>query len=233
MNRKEKSTYIKKSRQLITQVEPKSPISEQYRAIRTSIEYSSVDETIQTMMITSVNPSEGKSTTIANLAIVFAQQGKKVLLIDTDLRKPTVHYTFKVSNSSGIVQVLTKQLTKEEAIRETEIPNLYVLPSGPIPPNPAELLSSVAMQKFVEHLKEEFDMIFFDTPPLLAVADAQILANLCDATALVVASGITEIEAAMKAKEVLENSSGKFLGVILNRKEMKSGEYYYYYGSKK
>lgn len=233
MRRKEKTTYIRSSRQLITQTEPKSPISEQYRAIRTSIEYSSVDKEIKSMVITSANPSEGKSTTIANLAIVFAQQGKKVLIIDTDLRKPTVHYTFKLSNLNGIVQVLTKQIRFEDAVQETEIDNLFVLTSGSIPPNPAELLSSVTMQKFVEHIREDFDMIFFDAPPVLAVADAQILANLCDASSLVIASGQTEIDAAMKAKEMLQQSSSKFLGVILNGKEMKSGEYYYYYGTKK
>ncbi|HSH24289.1 MAG TPA: CpsD/CapB family tyrosine-protein kinase, partial [Massilibacterium sp.] len=197
------------------------------------IEYSSVDKEIKSMVITSANPSEGKSTTIANLAIVFAQQGKKVLIIDTDLRKPTVHYTFKLSNLNGIVQVLTKQIRFEDAVQETEIDNLFVLTSGSIPPNPAELLSSVTMQKFVEHIREDFDMIFFDAPPVLAVADAQILANLCDASSLVIASGQTEIDAAMKAKEMLQQSSSKFLGVILNGKEMKSGEYYYYYGTKK
>lgn len=233
MRRKEKTTYIRSSRHLIAQTEPKSPISEQYRAIRTSINYSSVDNKIKSMVITSTNPSEGKSTTIANLAIVFAQQGKKVLIIDTDLRKPTVHYTFKLSNLNGIVQVLTKQIRFEDAVQETEIDHLFVLTSGSIPPNPAELLSSFAMQRFVENIKEDFDMIFFDAPPVLAVADAQILANLCDASSLVIASGQTEVDGALKAKEILQQSSSKFLGVILNGKEMKSDEYYYYYGTKK
>jgi capsular exopolysaccharide synthesis family protein len=131
--RKKKNT----SRKLIASVDPKLPISEQYRTIRTNIQYSSIDKEIRTMMVTSSGPAEGKSTTTANLAIVFAQLGKKVLLVDGDLRKPTVHHTFSLNNLFGFTSVLTKQRTLEKAVIETEEKDLYILTSGPIPPNPA------------------------------------------------------------------------------------------------
>lgn len=184
------------------------------------------------MMVTSSGPAEGKSTTIANLAIVFAQLGKKVLLVDGDLRKPTVHHTFGVNNLFGFTSVLTKQRTLEKAVIETEEKDLYILTSGPIPPNPAELLSSKAMEQFIEEAKEEFDYILFDTPPLLAVADPQILANQCDGSILVVYSEKTEMDKAKKSKELLENAQSKLLGVVLNHKEIQKNDYYYYYGAK-
>lgn len=219
-------------RKLIAKFNPKSPISEQYRTIRTNIEFSAVDKEIRSIMVTSSGPGEGKSTTIANLAIVFAQQGKKVLLIDADLRKPTVHYTFNLTNTFGLTNVLTKQMELTEAVVNTDEKNLFVLSSGPIPPNPAELLGSKTMEEFIEHAYEEFDMVLFDTPPVLAVADAQILANRCDGTILVVSSARTEQESALKAKEVLMSGTSNLLGVVLNNKKAKDSQYYYYYGGK-
>ena len=211
----------------------KSPISEQYRTLRTNIQFSNVDNEMRTIMITSSGPGEGKSTTTANLAIVFAQQGKKVLLVDADLRKPTMHYTFNLTNTFGLTSVLTKQVTLDEAITETKEQNLFVLPSGPIPPNPAELLGSKAMDHFFEEaLQDVFDLIIFDTPPLLAVTDAQILANKCDGSILVISSGKTEKDMVVKAKEMLGTANGKLLGVVLNNKKMKSNQHYYYYGAK-
>ncbi|MBE4907203.1 CpsD/CapB family tyrosine-protein kinase [Bacillus luteolus] len=210
----------------------KSPISEQYRTIRTNIQFSTVDQEIRSLMVTSAGPGEGKSTTTANIAVVFAQQGKKVLLIDADLRKPTAHYTFRVDNNVGLTNVLLKQTTLPMAVRETHQENLYVLPSGPIPPNPAELLGSRSMEQLGNQVFEEFDMVIFDTPPVLAVTDAQILANKSDGIVLVVSSGTTENEAAIKAKELLVNAKGKILGVVLNNKKMKDSQYYYYYGAK-
>jgi protein-tyrosine kinase len=220
------------NRSLITKSNPKSPISEQYKTIRTNIQFSSVDKTIQTLMVTSSGPGEGKSTTVANLAVVFAQQGKKVLLIDADLRKPTAHYTFRLDNHTGLTNVLTKQATVDQAVNETDVENLFVLPSGPIPPNPAELLGSQTMVEFLSQITETYDLVLFDTPPVLAVTDAQILANKCDGTILVVHSGKTENEAAVKAKELLVNAKGKLLGVVLNQKKQKESQYYYYYGGK-
>ncbi len=220
------------SRKLVTALDPKSPISEQYRTIRTNIQYSSIDKEIRAIMVTSSGPAEGKSTTAANLAVTFSQLGKKVLLVDADLRKPTVHHTFGVNNLFGFTTVLTKQKTLDKTILETEEQDLYILTSGPIPPNPAELLSSKSMEQFIEDAKSQFEYIIFDTPPLLAVADPQILANQVDASILVVFSEKTEIDQAKKSKELLENAQSKLLGVVLNHKEVQNGDYYYYYGSK-
>lgn len=230
--KKKKLTSKDACRKLVTAIDPKSPISEQYRTIRTNIQYSSIDQEIRAIMVTSSGPAEGKSTTAANLAVTFAQLGKKVLLVDADLRKPTIHHTFGVNNLFGFTTVLTKQRALEKTVLETGEQDLYILTSGPIPPNPAELLSSKSMEQFIEDAKAEFEYIIFDTPPLLAVADPQILANQCDGSILVVYSEKTEIEPAKKAKELLANAQSKLLGVVLNHKEAKSGDYYYYYDAK-
>jgi capsular exopolysaccharide synthesis family protein len=229
-NKKKNSTDNR--RKLVTSFDTRSPISEQYRTIRTNIQYSSVDQELKAIMVTSPGPGEGKSTTTANLAVVFAQQGKKVLVVDADLRRPTVHYTFNRNNLHGFTTVLTKQTTLSKAVEETDEENLFILTSGPIPPNPAELLSSKSMEKFIDEAKSEFDLVLFDTPPLLAVSDPQILANQCDGSILVVFSGRTEIEQARKGKELLENAQSKLLGVVLNHKELAKDNYYYYYGTK-
>jgi capsular exopolysaccharide synthesis family protein len=218
---------------LVSIIDPKSPISEQYRTIRTNILYSSAIHEIKSIMVSSSGPSEGKSTTAANLAVVFAQLGKKVLLVDADLRKPSVHRIFEVENISGFMNVLTKQIELEKVVLATEEPNLFILPSGPIPPNPAELLDSPLMEQFIEETKSQFDYIIYDTPPILAVADSQILANQLDGSIFVVYSEKTEIDKAKKAKELLKNAQAKLLGVVLNHKEVKNDEYYYYYGTKR
>lgn len=219
------------SRQLITKKNPRSSISEQFRTLRTNIEYSVTDGEIRSIVITSTGPSEGKSTIIANLAVVFAQQGKKVLLIDADMRKPTTHYTFRLPNKLGLTNVLTKKQTLDETVQATDVENLYVLTSGPIPPNPAEMLGSQALNDLIKEVKEKYDLLLFDSPPVLAVTDAQIIANKCDGTILVINSGNTVSEAALKAKELLLNSKAKILGVVLNRKKAKESQYYYYYGN--
>ena len=222
-------------RHLITIESSKSPISEQYRTLRTNIQYASVDKELKSIIVTSPNPGEGKSTTIANLAIVFAQQGKKVLLVDADLRKPTIHYTFNINNSKGLTNLLMKQTTLKNVIQQTPVLDLFILPSGTIPPYPAELLESEAMSQLMDRLKVDFDLVLFDTPPILAVADAQILANKCDGSILVVKSGSTEKERAIRAKDILLNSRSKLLGVVLNNKRMKDSHYQttYYYGQNK
>ena len=230
--KKNSNKTITNKRNLVAMIDSKSPISEQYRTIRTNIQYSSVDHDVKSLMVTSTGPGEGKSTTVANLAVVFAQQGKKVLLVDADLRKPTVHYTFNQSNTSGLTSVLTKQVDLVKAISGTDEENLYILTSGPIPPNPAELLSSRAMEQFFDDAQDLFDIILFDTPPVLAVTDAQILANKCEGTILVVSSGKTEKEMVVKAKELLDAAQSKLLGVVLNNKKLQNNNYYYYYGAK-
>ncbi|GAB1805392.1 CpsD/CapB family tyrosine-protein kinase [Priestia megaterium] len=218
-------------RRLLAHNSPKDPVAEQYRTIRTNIQFSNVDQDIKTIVLTSSGAEEGKSTTSANLATVYAQQGLKVLLIDADLRKPTGHYTFRLENHIGLTNVLTRQSTLAQAVQESEIPHLSVLTSGPIPPNPSELLASSQMAELLKEMKEQFDMIIFDTPPILAVADAQILANQVDGTILVVSSGKTEKDAALKSKELLSNAQGKLLGVVLNNRKVEEGNYYYYYGT--
>lgn len=228
-----KQKIIENSRKLIAKYNPKSPISEQYRTIRTNIQFSAVDQDIRSIIVTSSGPGEGKSTTAGNMAVVFAQQGKKVLLIDADLRKPTVHYTFNLLNNSGLTAVLTKRMELIDAVIQTDEQNLFVLPSGPVPPNPSELLASKSMDGLVNQCLEQFDMIIMDTPPILSVTDAQILANKCDGTILVVSSGKTETDKAIKAKELLDSVNANILGVVLNNKKMeKNDQYYYYYGSK-
>lgn len=225
-------SFKRNERSLIAARQPKSPISEQYRTIRTNIQFSAVDKDIRSIIVSSAGPGEGKSTTAANLAVVFAQQGKKVLLVDADLRKPTVHYTFRVENIYGLTRVLMKQVSLDEAVQPSEVEHLDVLSSGPIPPNPAELLSSKHMTDFLTEAYSMYDVIIFDTPPVLAVADAQILTNHVDASILVVSSGKTEQEAALKARDVLNAGKGKLLGVVLNGKKKKDSQYYYYYGGK-
>lgn len=233
MARKDRKKIVQlQNRSLISMTTPKSPIAEQFRTIRTNIQFSSVDEELQTMIVTSSGPAEGKSTTTANLAVVFAQQGKRVLLIDADLRKPTVHYTFRTENHIGLSNVLTRQASLEEAVATTAQDKLWVLPSGPIPPNPSELLGSKGMTTLLEQAKDQYDVIILDTPPVLAVTDAQVLSNLADGVVLVVSSGKTEIDAAKKARELLDSAKARILGVVLNNKKVQDSQYYYYYGGK-
>lgn len=227
LKRKSKRKTNDLKRSLITSTDPKSFFSEQYRSIRTNIQYSSVDKELKTIVVTSSGPEDGKSTTVANLAVVFAQQGLKVLLIDSDLRKPTVHYTFNVVNTKGLTNVLTRQATLEEVVQETMEENLSILTSGPIPPNPAELLSSNTMEEVVKKASKTFDIVLFDSPPLLSVTDGQILASKCDGTILVVNSGKTEIEQLIKAKDLLKSVNSHLLGAILNNKKLKNIHYYY------
>ncbi|WP_075981930.1 CpsD/CapB family tyrosine-protein kinase [Bacillus massilinigeriensis] len=216
----------KKGVHLIAHTHPKLPVSEQYRLIRTNIQFSSVDKELKSLIVTSPESSEGKSTTAANLAIVLAQQGKKVLLVDADLRKPTIHITFNTSNIDGLTNVLTKEISLLEAISNTYIPNLDILTSGPIPPNPSELLNSETMETLMRDMNQIFDYVVYDTPPVLAVTDPQILANKCDGVVMVVASGKTRIDQALKARELLEKAKSQLLGVVVNGVETGSSEYY-------
>jgi capsular exopolysaccharide synthesis family protein len=226
-----KSRLKQNIRHLITHLNPKSPISEQYRSLRTNLQFASVDKELKTLVITSTGPSEGKSLTTANLAVTFAQQGKKVLLVDADMRKPTVHYTFRLENTVGLSNYLIGEKGLESVVKDTNIPNLGIVTSGPIPPNPAEILSSKRMKQFIDEAKELFDIIIFDTPPVLAVTDPSIMAKLCDGVLLVVRSKQTEYEAAKRAKEQLAQVQANILGVVLNDREQKDSNYYYYYGS--
>jgi len=223
---KKQQTISSSPKTLIAFTEPKSYISEQFKTIRTNIHFSLPDEEVKKIVVTSTTPGEGKSTIIANLGFVFAQEGKKVLLIDADLRKPTLHSTFKLKNKKGLSNLLRNKVSFIDAIQETFIYGLYVLPSGPIPHNPSELLSSKAMDQFLEHMEKYFDIILIDVPPVLTVTDAQILANKCDGTVFVVNSGAVNRKEVIKAKNTLVNSKAKILGVVLNNYNEAKNNYY-------
>lgn len=229
--KKKRQQLSEMARKLITVSDSKSIISEQFRTIRTNITFSMPDEELKTILVTSSTSGEGKSTTAANLGVVFAQEGKRVLIIDGDLRKPTLHQTFKTFNKVGLSNVLARKVPFHEAVQEAFIVGLYVLTSGPIPPNPAELLSSTAMDTLIQDVKKDFDIIIFDAPPLLIVSDAQILSNKCDGTLLIANSGVAEKEVVQKAKAILKASQAKILGVVLNNYVSPRNKHYYdYYG---
>ncbi|MFJ8064775.1 CpsD/CapB family tyrosine-protein kinase [Psychrobacillus sp. NPDC096426] len=220
------------ARKLVTSVNTRSIVSEQFRTLRTNINFSMPDKELKTFLVTSSSPGEGKSTVAANTAVVFAQEGKKVLLVDTDMRKPTVHYTFHLTNTLGTSNLLTRQATVEEVVKTSEIENLDIITCGPIPPNPAELLSSQTMNNVIGEMKESYDIIIFDAPPVLSVADAQILSNKCEGTILVMNTGETEKGGVIKAKEALVSSQANIIGVVLNNFQLQKDHYYYqYYGN--
>ncbi|MFD0961654.1 CpsD/CapB family tyrosine-protein kinase [Paenibacillus chungangensis] len=224
---------LKSKRQLITLLNPRSPISEAYRSLRTNIDFSSIDEKLQTIMVTSAGPGEGKSTTITNLAVTYAQSDRKVVLIDADLRKPTAHRTFILSNRWGLSSAIAQQCSIEEAIQMTTIPNLDVITSGDIPPNPSEMMNSKRMTAILAQLRSIYDIVLIDTPPLLAVTDAQIVATKCDGVIMVVNQGKVKRDIAKRAIQNLENVNARILGVVLNNVKRRASEeaYYYYYGS--
>ncbi|UTR06221.1 CpsD/CapB family tyrosine-protein kinase [Alkalihalobacillus sp. LMS6] len=223
-----KKGQVQKKRQLIADVSKHSPITEQYRNIRTNIEYSAIDTDIRTLLITSAGPGEGKSTTASNLAVVMGQNGQSVLLIDADMRKPTAHYTFGVMNTHGLTNVLTRQHKLVDVAQETSIENVSLLTCGPIPPNPAELLNSKMMELVINEASQNFDVVILDTPPVMAVADAQILSSKVDGTIIVTSSGKTDRDQLEKAKANLEKAKANLLGVVLNNKPIDQSTYYYY-----
>lgn len=229
--KKQKHTqYDKSGRELITVLKPKSPISEQYRTIRTNLEFTAVDDELQTMVITSSSSGEGKSTTSSNLAVVYAQQGKRVLLVDCDMRRPTAHFTFRLSNGIGLSTVLAKKTTVDKATHTTQIENLDLIAAGPIPPNPSELLSSKMMDRVLEELKANYDVIILDAPPMMQVADTRLLARKVDGVVLVVGCDKSDRQMVVKAKEQLILADAHILGVVLNKREPQgSDDHYYYY----
>ena len=217
---------------LISIKDPRSPIAESYRTLRTNIKFSSFDKKMQSILITSSGTGEGKSTTAANLAIVMAQSGNKTILIDCDQRRPNVHKLFKISNEIGLSNFLIGSIDFNKAIQKAELENLHILPSGTKPPNPSELISSNTMMEFVEELKKHYDYVILDSPPVIPVTDAQLLASYVDGCLLVVSFGEVEKEAAMKAHDLLNKVNAHIIGVILNKFEVREKGYYgyYYYG---
>lgn len=217
---------------LIVENNPKSPIAEAYRTLRTNIQFTSFDDKLKVILVTSSGPSEGKTTTAGNLALSFSQTGKKVLVIDCDLRKPSVHKKFQISNTAGLSNILVGENEFADTVNKYS-DNLWIIPSGTIPPNPSEMLMSKKFKNFIDEMREKFDYIIIDTPPVIAVTDAQILSTEADGCILVVSSGEAQREAVQKSRELLENVNAKILGVVLNKMDLKSRGsygYYYYYG---
>lgn len=216
---------------LVATMEPRSSISEAIRTLRTNIQFSSVDRPVCRLMVTSTGPSEGKSLTAANLAIVFAQAGQSVVLVDTDLRRPTLHKLFDLSNATGVTNGLLGDANPGigEWLLSTSVENLRLLASGPLPPNPSELLGSQRMGKLIEHLSEQADLVIFDTPPVLAVTDAAVLSRQMDGVLLVVEAGGTRDREARRAMKELTQVDAPVLGAVLNKVRTGRREGYYYY----
>jgi len=217
------------SHTLVVHDDPKAISSEAFRTLRTNLKYISPDAGLRTILFTSAGQGEGKSTVSANLAASMAQTGNRVILVDCDLRKPVVHRFFNAHNSVGLTSILTGQVQLTEAIRKTKCEGLDIITSGPIPPNPAELLQSKAMQTILEQLQAHYDMIVLDAPPVLPVADALILTPYTDGVVFVVAAQEVPKDIALRAKQLIENTNTKILGVVLNRVNLaREGEQYYY-----
>ncbi len=214
---------------MIVEREPKSIAAESYRTLRTNIQYSSFDEDYKVIVVTSSEPNEGKSTTAGNLALSLAQGEKKVILIDCDLRKPSLHKKFKISNTLGLSNVIVEKENVTNVGHKYN-KNLTVLTSGKIPPNPAEMLGSKAMTALIEAMKKIFDYVIIDTPPVQAVADAQILSTKADGTILVVRAEKTKKDSVQNSIDLLKKVNANVIGTVLNGLEANRNNYYYYYG---
>ena len=220
----------KEAVELVTQVRPQSQMAESYRALRTSLLLSNIGAPPKVIVVTSALPQEGKTTTSINTAVVLAQKGVRVLLIDADLRRPSIHKTLGMGPHSGLSNVLTGSTTLEQAIMPSSIlPNLFVLPSGMPPPNPAELLASSNMRDLLTQLREQYDHVVIDTPPSLSVTDAVVLSPRADAVVLVIRSAQTTKQALRRSRDVLMQVNAKVVGVLLNAVDLSSPDYYYYY----
>jgi polysaccharide biosynthesis transport protein len=223
-------TSSKEVVETVTQVRPQSQMAESYRALRTSLLLSNLGAPPKVIMVTSARPQEGKTTTSINTAIVLAQKGVRVLLIDADLRRPSVHKTLGMGPRSGLSNVLTGSATTQQTITtSTILPNLFIMPAGTPPPNPAELLASLNMRTLIAELRGQYDHIVIDTPPTLSVTDAVVLSPTADATILVIRSGQTTKQALRRARDVLMQVNAHVAGVLLNAVDLTSPDYYYYY----
>ena len=220
---------------LVTQNDPKNPAAEAYRVIRTGIQFAQAGKELQTIALTSCAPNEGKSTTIANLAVVLTQAGKSVLLIDCDMRNPTVHKNFNLSNKVGLSSCISMGIALSDAVQKTSIEGLYALTGGVIPPNPSELLGSEQMKNVLQRAKEQYDYVLIDTPPVMPVTDALIVGRFVDGMILVIASAEIKVEMARDVKNQLVNAGANILGVVLNKVRSEHHGYgygyYYYYGN--
>ena len=214
----------------VTQVRPQSQMAESYRALRTSLLLSNLGAPPKVIMVTSARPQEGKTTTSINTAIVLAQKGVRVLLVDADLRRPSIHKTLGMGPRSVLSNVLTGSATLQQTITTSPIlPNLFIMPAGTPPPNPAELLASSNMRDLLAELRQQFDHIVIDTPPTLSVTDAVVLSPRADATILVIRSGQTTKQALRRSRDILTQVNAHVAGVLLNAVDLTSPDYYYYY----
>lgn len=221
---------------LIAYNDLKNPATEAYRVIRTSIQFAQAGKELKTLAVTSCTPNEGKSMTIANLAVVLTQAGKSVLLLDCDMRNPTVHKNFGLSNKLGLSSCISMGTALSDAVQKTSIEGLYALTAGVIPPNPSELLGSEQMKNVLQRAKEQYDYVLIDTPPVMPVTDALIVSRFVDGMILVIASAEVKVEMARDVKNQLQHAGANILGVVLNKVRSEHHGYgygyYYYYGSK-
>ena len=216
---------------LITHLDPKSPVAETYRTLRTNLQYSTIERELKTILMTSSGPKEGKSTTVANLAIAMAKAGKRVILLDADLRRPVIHSVFGHDKENGITNYLMDMISYENLPKQTFLENLWIVSSGSLPPNPSELLASKKMHDLLNRMKKDYDRILIDSPPVIAVTDAAILSKEVDGTILVVAANQTNKDALQRAKGLLDNIKTNLIGLVLNGVDISGvyGSYYYYY----
>ncbi|TVT28936.1 CpsD/CapB family tyrosine-protein kinase [Salinicoccus cyprini] len=228
--RKKKKSEVVEPRNVIVANKPHATASEQFRTIRTNIMYAGVDDPIRSVLFTSAISGAGKSTIAANMAIAYAQAGIKTLLLDGDLRRPTSHYTFEVSNRVGLSSAMVNDIPLENLIRKTEFDTLDLITSGPIPPNPSELLSSKKMAQFMNSLNESYEMVIMDSPPILSVTDPQLLCKQADGVVLVTDVENNNRDQLVEAKDLLDKAGANIIGVVLNHRELKHGaeEQYYY-----
>lgn len=219
---------------LVTIHNPRSPVSEAFRTLRTNLEFTSLDKPIRAMVVTSAAPEEGKSTTLANLAVAMAQAGKKVILVDCDLRRPSLHAIFGARNTPGFTDMMRDDaLMTKPPLQETAVPNLWLLASGTIPPNPAELLAARRMSDVIAALQQLADVVLFDAPPVIAVTDAAVLASKVDAVLLVISAGKTKRDQAKKAKALLDKVNARVIGSVLNNVKGEASLYQYYASEEK
>jgi len=211
---------------LVTATDPKSPAAEAYRTLRTNIQFAGLDQPCRNILITSATLNEGKTTTVANFGVVAAMGGARVCLIDSDLRRPSLHHFFELPNTHGLSNALVEGVPFAKMAQPTRVPNLSVLTSGPRAPNPAELLGSRRMRKFLEASGDDFDLVLLDSPPAVAVSDAITLAAQCDGVLLVIGSGSISPDLARRTAEQIEAVKGRLLGVLLNRVDFRRNGYY-------
>jgi capsular exopolysaccharide synthesis family protein len=214
--------------ELVPHFFPNSRLAESYRSIRTALLLSSADNPVKSVAVTSALPGEGKTVSVANLAVTLAQSGKTVLVVDADLRRPRQHRLFKVKNTFGLTTYLTDSVPIKDVIKPTEIPNLFLVNAGPIPPNPAELLGSEKMTRFIRMMTDDCDFILFDLPPMLEISDALVLGAKVDGMVLVVHGDKTSREALKKAREKLDLLKVRTIGVVINNVTVPRHGYYYY-----